>query len=137
LDGSYVNRKVGAVRAVGSSTGLTRTQAERMLRKLQEEEERRPRRQADHERITVAHACDSLRRELAVSGARKAYLEGCESMQRIHIAPRIGDLDLDAVTREHIEALAGAMLKANRAPKTVRNVLTFTYSVFEHAIDRG
>jgi hypothetical protein len=29
------------------------------------------------------------------------------------------------------------MLAAGRSPKTVRNVLTFTYSVFEHALANG
>jgi integrase len=29
------------------------------------------------------------------------------------------------------------MLKVGKSPKTVRNVITFLHSVFEHAIDRG
>jgi integrase len=36
-----------------------------------------------------------------------------------------------------VETVAAAMLDGGLSPKTVRNVLTFVHSVFEHAIDRG
>ncbi|MGN6170032.1 MAG: hypothetical protein ACTHQQ_17955, partial [Solirubrobacteraceae bacterium] len=80
---------------------------------------------------------DSLRRRLALRGARRSYLEGCESMQRVHFSPRLGALPVTELTTGHVEALAAAMLEAGLAPKTVRNVLTFLHSVFEHALDRG
>ncbi len=58
-------------------------------------------------------------------------------MQRIHISPRLGDKPVDRVTIADVETVAAAMLDASLAPKTVRNVITFMHSVFEHAIDRG
>jgi site-specific recombinase XerD len=58
-------------------------------------------------------------------------------MQRVHISPRVGDKAIDRVTVGDVETVAAAMLDAGLAPKTVRNVLTFLHSVFEHAIDRG
>jgi integrase len=58
-------------------------------------------------------------------------------MQRIHLSPRFGDTAVGDVTTAHVEALATAMLKSGRAPKTVRNVMTFLHSVFEEALDRG
>jgi integrase len=58
-------------------------------------------------------------------------------MQRVHISPRLGDKPVDRVTIADVETVAAAMLDAGLAPKTVRNVITFMHSVFEHAIDRG
>jgi integrase len=58
-------------------------------------------------------------------------------MQRVHLEPSIGALALEKVTAARIEALATDMLAGGRSPKTVRNVLTFAYSVFEHAIAKG
>ncbi len=58
-------------------------------------------------------------------------------MQRVHLSPRLGATPVAELTTGHMEGLAAAMLEAGLAPKTVRNVLTFLHSVFEHALDRG
>jgi integrase len=137
LDGRNVNRIVGPVRTPGSTDGLTRAQAERAFRRLQDAEERTPRPARGQATPTVDDVTDSLRQKLALRGARRSYLEGCESMQRIHLSPRFGDTAVSDVTTAHVEALATAMLKSGRAPKTVRNVMTFLHSVFEEALDRG
>ncbi|TMK99483.1 MAG: site-specific integrase [Actinobacteria bacterium] len=136
-DGRLLNRKVGEMRSSGERNGLTRAQAEREFRRMQEEEERTPRRTRGAESPAVAAAADSLRRKLKLSGARPSYLENCESMQRVHIAPRVGALPVSELTTVHVEALASAMLELGRSPKTVRNTLSFLHSVLEHAIDRG
>ncbi len=135
-DGRRLNRRLGPVREPGAANGLTRSEVERVFRKVREAEEVAPRGEFDR-RVRVADAADSLRRKLAMEGARKSYLEGCESMQRVHIVPGLGDPPLAAVDRPAVEALAEAMLAQGRAAKTVRNVLTFLHSVFEHAIDNG
>ncbi|HEV2787037.1 MAG TPA: site-specific integrase, partial [Solirubrobacteraceae bacterium] len=57
-------------------------------------------------------------------------------MQRVHLRPSFGDRPLEKITTSHVEALAADMLAAGSAPKTVRNVLSFLHSVFEHAIAR-
>jgi integrase len=136
-DDRKLNRKVGSVRTPGSADGLTRAQAERAFRKMQEAEERRPTRRRDLEPVTVGAAATSLRQAKALDGARKSYLEGLESMQRVHLEPNIAAVALEKVSTAQIEALAAAMLDDGLAPKTVRNVLTFTHSVFEHAIAKG
>lgn len=135
-DGRRRNRRIGALRVDGSADGLTRTQAERAFRRLQDEEERRPSVARGPERRTVAHAADSLRRALALEGARKSYLEGCESMQRVHLT-RLGGQPLESVSTAQVEGLAAALLESGRSPKTTRNVLSFLHSVYEHAIDLG
>jgi integrase len=134
-DGRKLNRKVGKARAKGTSEGLTRAEAERRFRKMQEEEERTPTRSVS-ERRTVDDATDSLRRKLKIEGCRTSYLQGCESMQRVHISPRLGSKPVDRMTQTQVEDLAEEMLAQGSSPKTVRNVITFLHSVFEHAIDK-
>ena len=136
LDGRQLNRLVGPVRTAGAKTGLTRSQAEAVFRRLQDEEGRAPRPARGAVVPTVDDVTDSLRKKLRLRGLRRSYLEGCESMQRVHISPRLGSKPVSEVKTAHIEALASAMLDRGLAPKTVRNVMTFLHSIFEHAIDR-
>ena len=137
-DGRLVNRKLGAVRVVGAREGgLTRTQAERELRRIRDAEEQTPRPAPGAVVPTIDDIANSLRQQQRLAGARRSYLENCESMQRIHISPRLGPLRITEVRAAHVEALANAMLRDDKAPKTVRNVLSFLFSIFEHAIDRG
>ncbi|MCW2986839.1 MAG: Phage integrase [Conexibacter sp.] len=103
---------------------------------MQEAEERRPR-PAAGERHTVDDAANSLRSKVTIQGSRKSYLENCESMQRVHISPRIGSKPVDRVTTAQVEVVAEKMLEAGLAPKSVRNLITFLHSGFEHAIDKG
>jgi integrase len=137
LDGRQLNRKVGPIRRPGEDDGLTRAQAEREFRRLQDAEERAPRPVRGADTPIVDEVGDSLRQKLRLGGARRSYQEGCESMQRVHISPRLGALAITDVTTAHVEALASAMLTDGRSPKTVRNVLSFLHAILEHAIDRG
>jgi len=124
------------VRTSGTTGGLTRGQAEKAFRKLQEAEERRPRPQPEHRGLTVLDAAESLRRQRALEGVRTSYRQNLESMQRVHLTPTL-DIPLVKVTSTHVEQLAERMLASGLKPKTVRNVLGFLHSIFEHAIDRG
>jgi integrase len=136
LDGRQPNRRIGPVRTPGSKDGLTRAQAEAAFRRMQDEEGRQPRPARGSLVPTVDEITDSLRKKLRLRGLRRSYLEGCESMQRVHISPRLGNTPVSEITTAHIESLAGAMLDSGLAPKTVRNVMTFLHTIFEHAIDR-
>jgi hypothetical protein len=137
LDGRLLNRKVGHIRRPGESDGLTRPQAERELRRMQDAEERAPKLARGAKSPTVDEVGDSLRQELRIGGARRSYLEGCESMQRVRISPRLGTLAVTSVTTAHVEAVASAMLADGLSPKTIRNVVSFLHSILEHAIERG
>src|SRR5437763_1022088 len=86
-DGRRLNRRLGPVRTLGDGDGLTRREAERVFRKLQEREERHP--TIADGRHTVLEASVSRRDRLALSGASRAYLRTCESMERVHIAPAL------------------------------------------------
>jgi integrase len=136
LDGRQPNRRIGPVRTPGSNDGLTRAQAEAAFRRMQDEEERTPRPARGAAVPTVDEVADSLRKKLRLRGLRRSYLEGCESMQRVHVSPRLGNKPVSEIKTAHIESLASAMLDSGLAPKTVRNVMTFLHTIFEHAIDR-
>lgn len=136
-DGRLLNRKIGKIRSIGERDGLTRTQAEREFRRQQEAEEHTPRPRSDAYAPTVGELATSLRERLELRGSRKSYRENCEYMQRVHIAPRMGDHKARDITTPEIEALARAILKKGLAPKSVRNVMGFLHAVFEHGIDRG
>jgi integrase len=134
-DGRRVNRRIGKVRARGESDGLTRSQAERGLRRLIETEVLRPRPSVEARPPTVDEVADELRGRLAIEGARLSYRQNCESMQRIHVSSAIGKRRVDSVTRSDVERLARSMLERGLAPKTVRNVMTFLHSVFALAVE--
>ena len=134
--GRKLNRRIGRVRPAGSRDGLTRAEAERRFREMRLEEDARPP-SVTGSAPTVTDAADSLRRKLALEGARKSYLVGCRSMQEVHIDPRLGEQSLESVDPGDVDALAEAMLGSGLKPKSVRNVLVFLNGVFEHAIDRG
>jgi hypothetical protein len=133
--GRLLNRKVGPVRHRGESDGLTRADAEKKFRKMQEDEDRKPR-PAALGRYTVDDAADSLRQKQVIEGARKSYKENCESMQRVHISPALGKKPVDRVKTAQVEVLAENMLAKGLAPKSVRNVITFLHSIFQHAIHK-
>jgi len=87
--------------------------------------------------MTVDEVATSLRERLELRGVSKSYTETCEYMQRIHLRPLIGERNVSEVTRDDIEAFARMLLKRELSPKSVRNILGFLNSVFEHGIDRG
>ena len=51
------------------------------------------------------------------------------------IKPVLGKLDLRAITREKVKALAMACLKKGQSPKTVQNVVRCLSSLFSHAVE--
>src|SRR4051812_28733977 len=136
-DGRQNNRRVGRVRTKGEADGLTRSQAERAARTLIEKEGARPiARDVDDRRRTVDDVADEFRDRLLIEGARRSYLQNCESMQRVHISPAMGKKRIETVTTDDVEALAKAMLRKGATPKTVRNVITFLHSVFALAVKK-
>lgn len=136
-DGRLLNRKVGPVRALGARDGLTRSEAEKEFRRIQAAEEQAPRRDRAAPSPTLAEVSTALRRQLQLRGSRPSYVENCESMDRIHISPVVGTMPVADIAPADIEAVAQHMLSEGLSPKTVRNVLTYVYSVFEYAIERG
>lgn len=136
LDGRLLNRKVGRVRTPSERDGLTRAMAEREFRKIQQAEESTPRPRLGTDLPTVDEVIDSLRDRLELRGASENYRDNCEYMQRVHISPVLGEREVARVSTADVERLARLLLKKGLADKTVRNILGFLHSVFEHAIDQ-
>src|SRR4051812_16578413 len=134
-DGRRLNRRLGPVRRVGEADGLTRREAERAFRRLQDEEERHPTARAG--RHTVNETADALRPKLALVGSSRSHLRNTERMQRLHIGPALGDRTLQKVSRRDVEQLGERLVARGLSPKTVRDVIVFLQAVFEHAIDLG
>src|SRR3954454_6060080 len=86
LDGRYVNRRIGKVRARGQSDGITKAEAERALRRLIEAEDAQPPPARAQRPKTVDDAVNALRERLQLQGVRPSYEANLESMQRIHIS---------------------------------------------------
>src|SRR3954469_10901298 len=120
-DGRRLNRRLGPVRSVGEADGLTRREAERQFRRVQDEEERHPTARA--ERHTVNEAADALRQKLALIGSSRSHLRNTERMQRLQIGSALGDRTLQKVARSDVEQLGEALLSRGLSPKTVRDVI--------------
>src|SRR4051794_2998080 len=70
LDGRLLNRRIGKIRARGSSEGLSRREAEHALRKLVEAESVSRAAKPTGPSKTVNDAAQALRDRLALEGAR-------------------------------------------------------------------
>lgn len=128
-----VKRKVGPKRQAGSTEGLTRTQAERRLRRMMEEElEVTP-----AERVTVDVAGQRYLRHLGSLGRRKSTLVEYESYLRVHLAPFFTDTPLDRITDQDVEAFIAAKAAEGKATKSIRNYVGFLHSIFVYAEKRG
>lgn len=132
--GRQVKRRIGAKRTPGSREGFTRQQAEAALRKLIETTTAAP---AVADRITVSEAGERWVEHLEGLGRKPATISAYRSDLRVHIEPAIGARPLHRVTREDIERLVTAKLRAGSSPKTVRNVLSVVHGVFAWAERRG
>ena len=87
-DGRRVQRKVGAVRTEGRADGLTKAQAERVLRRMREIES--PRSAPDGQRVTMEEAGKEFCQRLELKGRRKSHRLTVASDLANHIAPFFG-----------------------------------------------
>ena len=98
-DGRRVKRKVGPVRAPGTTDGLSRAQAEKALRRLREQEDELV---ATH-RITMEEAGAEHLMRLELKGRKKSHRLTVASDLRIHLVPFFGGKELDRITPDDIE----------------------------------
>lgn len=128
-----LKRKIGPKRQTGSTDGLTRTQAERQLRRMMEAElEVTP-----PDRVTVELAGQRYLRHLTSLGRRRSTLMEYESYLRVHLAPFFGGLVLDRVTEDDVRAFISAKTGEAKATKSIRNYVGFLHSIFVYGEKRG
>lgn len=127
-----VKRKVGPMRKPGTREGLTKSQAEKELRRLMREVKPTP-----QERLTlrevgdayIAHVRDYLRRKPSTVQDYAIILGKAESG-----LPRKA---VDALDASDIAAYIAAMQAEGLSPKTINNRLNFLHGLFNFAVRRG
>jgi integrase len=151
VGGQQVKRMLGPARKPGTKEGLTRSQAEKALRRKMEAET--PSAPATA-RFTIEDGGTRLIAHLKALGRKASTIEGYESALRVHLAPYFGDLPLDRVDPDDIEAFIAHERRAGRliwtgqgkqrvakrvgsSPKSVCNYVGFLHSIFDSAIRRG
>jgi integrase len=129
--GDRPQRAIGRVREPGSRDGLTRTQAERALRRIMDSEQ--VIRRADRAAPTVAELGDMLVSRLENLGRKRSTIETVESHLRIHIAPWFGEVGVDEIDDGKVEAFIASLRRNGSSAKTARNVMGTLHSLFELA----
>jgi integrase len=127
-----VKRKVGPKRKAGTREGLTKSQAERELRRLMREVKPTP-----QERLTLrevgdaylAHVRDYLERKPTTVQDYGIILGKAEK--------GLPKKSIDAFTADHIAGYIAAMKSQGRSTKTISNHLNFLHGLFAFAIRRG
>ncbi len=133
-DGRRVQRKVGPVRTEGRADGLTKSQAERELRRLREVDGTRS--TSGRERVTMEVAGAELCRRLELKGRKKSHRMTVASDLRNHVVAFFGSMTLDRMVPEDIERYVASKRKT-LAIKTVRNHVGTMHSVFEVGMRKG
>jgi integrase len=131
--GHRIKRRVGPVRATGTSTGLSKAQAEAEFRRMREAEQamRKP-----AARVTMADGGAELSRALEVRGRKRSHQLTVASDLRNHIVPFFGAKELHRIQPADIERYI-AVKRKTLAIKSIRNHVNTIHSVFELAMRRG
>ncbi len=128
VSGHQVKRKLGAKRQPGSRDGLTRKQAERLLRKRMESDVPAV---PTGERRTIEEAGEQLIEHLAALGRKPTTLGTYRSLLRTHLAPHLGTRSLERIEPHNVEGMIAAMRRGGAGPKVIRNAVTLLHQVFE------
>jgi integrase len=126
------NRKLGPVRQPGTKDGLTRSQAERELRRRMEREHS----VAGTTRVTVADAGERLVDHLEALGRKPTTIGIYRSILRTHLGA-LRETPLERVHAADVERTVASMRRRGAAPKTINNALTLLGQVFDHGIRKG
>ena len=132
-DGKRTTRKLGAVKQ-GRGDGLTKTQAEAVMREMILTDATRP--VSRDGAPTVQALGRVLLARLEQQGRKPSHLESVRYHLSAHIEPLIGDEPADTLTDHDVQRLIDRMLRSGRAPKTVRNVIGTLHSVLQIAVDQ-
>jgi integrase len=132
--GTRVKRKIGRKRTTGNADGLTRTQAERALRRLVDATTVVARGQ----RRTIGEAGDAYVAHLEkVMERKRTTIADYRGYLRRHLAPFFGDRPMDRLEVTEVERYLHAKRDAGLSAKTIQNHLNFLHGVFAFSIRRG
>lgn len=129
-----VKRKVGLKRTTGNADGMTRTQAERELRRLVDATTV----VAKGQRRTIGEAGDAYLAHLEnVMERKRTTIADYRGYLRRHLAPFFGDRPMDRIDPAQVERYLHAKRGEDLSPKTVQNHLNFLHGIFAFAVRRG
>ncbi len=132
--GVRVKRKLGPKRRPGTSDGLTRTQAERELRRRID----RDAVVAGPQRRTVAEAGATYVEHLEhVMERKRTTIQDYRGYLRRHLGPFFGERTLDRIDAALVTAYLLAKRREGLHSKTVQNHLNFLNGLFRFAVKRG
>lgn len=129
-----VKRKLGPKRAPGGREGLTRTQAERELRRRIEAESTL---KTVGARRTVEETGERMIEHLGALGRKPTTLGTYSSLLRTHLTRHLEGRSLERIEVADVERLAVAMRREGAAPKTIVNALTLLHQIFEFGERKG
>ncbi|MGH3025602.1 MAG: phage integrase central domain-containing protein, partial [Gaiellaceae bacterium] len=125
---------VGDVRTEGRADGLTKAQAEQVLRRMREIDV--PRSAPGSERVTIKQAGAEFCQRLELKGRRKSHRLTVASDLRNHIAPFFAGKTIERIRPEDIERYVAAK-RRTLAIKTVRNHVNTMHSIFDLGLRKG
>ena len=133
--GSQFKRSIGRVRIEGSRDGLTRTQAEKELRKLQGSTEKRV---PVGERLCLEELGERYVRDLERLGRKRSTLIAVRSAlgKRLVPFPSFADKPLDSYTDKDVQAFVKSLEDDELSNKTIRNYVGVLSALFKYAIRR-
>jgi len=128
--GSQCKRRIGAVRTPGTSEGLTRTQAEKALRKLMGETQTRA---PVGERLCLEELGERYVKDLERLGRKRSTLTAVRSALSVRLVPFFGDKSLDSYRDKDVQAFITLLENDDLSNKTIRNYVGILSSLFRYA----
>jgi len=129
-----VKRRLGPVRPVGTSEGLTRKMTEAELRRLMGEVKLL----LPEQRVTFEQAAERYVQHVEHVLRRKpSTVQDYRIMVRRHLAPRFESKAIERIKPIDIESYIAAKFGEGLAVKTITNQLNFAHGVFQFALRRG
>jgi integrase len=132
--GSQCKRRIGEVRAPGTSVGLTRTQAEKALRKLMGETQTRA---PVGERLCLEELGARYVKDLERLGRKRSTLTAVRSAVSVRLVPFFGEKGLDSYTEKDVQAFVALLEGDGLSNKTIRNYVGILSSLFRYAVRRN
>jgi integrase len=123
------------VRQPGTREGLTRSQAERELRRQMERDQFTA---ATSARLTVEDAGERYLHHLEhVMGRAPSTVQDYRIMLARHLVPHLGGKALDRVEPDDVLGYMAAKRRAGLSPKTVQNHVTLLHGLMKWSVKRG
>jgi integrase len=128
-------RSIGPKRRQGSSNGLTRTDAERELRRLIDET---PGQVAEsRSRVTLEEAGKRHIDRLETLGRKASTIGEYRGFLRVHLAQYFENRAVNKIQPRDVETFMAAKLREGKAVKSVLNYVGLLHGIFEYCLKQG